>query len=58
MTGFDKFKSACKKVEEQRYAELKEDVKKVRNIVEKILTMAMENTASSARTNYAGLEMF
>ena len=58
MAGFEKFKLALKQKEEQRYEELKDDVKKVRNIVEKILTMAFENTSNRARTSYAGLEMF
>ena len=58
MTGFEKFKNAIKRNEEQRYEELRKDVKKVKNIVEKILTMAMENTANKARTSYAGLDMF
>ena len=58
MAGFEKFKNALKKSEEKRYEELKEDIKKVRNVVEKILTMAMENTANSARASYAGLDMF
>ena len=56
--NFKKFKIALRKAEEERQEELKQDVKKVRNVVEKILTMAMENTASVSRTNYAGLEMF
>ncbi|MBS4760792.1 MAG: hypothetical protein KHX03_08865 [Clostridium sp.] len=58
MAGFEKFKMALKKAEEQKYEELQKDLKKVRNVVEKILTMAMENTANVARTKYAGLEMF
>lgn len=56
--SFKNFKNALKKAEEKRQEELTEDIKKVRNIVEKILTMAMENTANVSRTNYAGLEMF
>lgn len=58
MTGFEKFKNALKKVEDEKYAVLQEDIKKVRNVVEKILTMAFENTAQVSRTNYAGMEMF
>ena len=58
MAGFEKFKNALKKNEEQRYEQLKDDVKKVRNVVEKILTMAMENSANKARASYAGLDMF
>lgn len=60
MAGFDfeKFKLALKNIEEEKYAVLQEDVKKVRNVVEKVLTMAMENTASVSRRSYAGLDMF
>ncbi len=58
MTGFEKFKLALKNAEEKRNEELQNDIKKVRNVVEKILTMAMENTANIARTRYTGLEMF
>jgi len=56
--NFKKFKMALKKAEEQKQEELKQDVTKVRNVIERILKMAMENTANTARTNYAGLEMF
>lgn len=56
--NFKKFQKALKKAEEERQQELKQDIAKVRSAVEKILTMAMENTANTARTNYAGLEMF
>ena len=56
MANFEKFKLALKKLDEQRYAELQEDVKKVRNVVEKILKLAFENTAQVARTNYAGVD--
>ncbi len=58
MTGFEKFKLALKNAEEKRNEELQNDIKKVRNVVDKILTMAMENTANIARTRYTGLEMF
>lgn len=58
MANFEKFETALKKAEDERHEELKQDIAKVRNIVEKILTMAIENTANVARTNYAGLEMF
>ena len=56
--NFEKFKTALRKAEEKRQDELTKDIKKVRNVVEKILTTAMENTASVSRANYAGLEMF
>ncbi len=58
MYSFQKFKNALKESEEQRNELLQKDIKKVRNAVEKFLTMAMENTANVARTQYSGLEMF
>lgn len=60
MYGFDfyKFKLALKKVEEENYLKLQAEVKKVRTFVEKMLGKAFECTASQARTNYAGLEMY
>lgn len=58
MARFEKFKNALKMAEEQRQEELANDIKKVRAVVEKILTMAMENTANVARTQYSCLEMF
>lgn len=58
MAGFEKFKNALKKAEAERQEELQNDVRKVRAVVERVLTMAMENTASVARTQYSGLEMF
>lgn len=58
MAGFEKFKMALKNAEEQKYEELQKDLKKVKGIIEKVLSMAMENTANVARTKYAGLEMF
>ena len=58
MAGFEKFKNALKKAEDERHEELQNDVKKVRAAVEKFLKMAMESTANVARTQYTGLEMF
>jgi hypothetical protein len=58
MAGFEKFKNALKKAEEERHEELQQDIRKVRNVIEKVLSMAMENTANVARTRYSGLEMF
>ena len=59
MYGFDfhKFKSALKKVEEENHSKLQQDLKEVKAFVEKVLTYALESTASRARTNYAGLDM-
>lgn len=58
MVRFEKFKNALKVAEEEKQEELMNDVRKVRAVVEKVLTMAMENTANVARTQYSGLEMF
>ena len=58
MYSFQKNKNALKQSEEERQEILKKDIEKVRAAVEKFLTMAMENTASVARTQYSGLEMF
>lgn len=57
MAGFEKFKTALKNVETQKYEELQNDVKNVKNVIEKILKMALENTAQVTRSSYAGLEM-
>ena len=57
MTTWKKLKEALKRREEQRFEELKAEVRKVRNTIEKLLTMAFENSANLARTNYSGLEM-
>lgn len=60
MYGFDfyKFKLALKKVEEENYLKLQTEVKRVKAFVEKALNAMLETTASRARTNYAGLEMY
>ncbi len=58
MYSFLKFKNALKESEERRQEILQKDIQKVRAAVEKFLTMAMENTANAARTQYSGLEMF
>ena len=42
MAGFEKFKNALKKAEEERHEELQQDIRKVRNVIEKVLSMAME----------------
>ncbi len=59
MYGFDfyKFKLAMKKVEEENYLKLQQEVKKVKVFIEKALEGMLESSANMARTNYAGLEM-
>ncbi len=58
MSDFEKFNEALKKNKEEKYSELQNDIKKVRNIVEKMLTSFFESSANQARTNYSGLEMY
>ena len=58
MSDFEKFNEALKKNKEEKYSKLQNDIKKVRNIVEKMLTSFFESSANQARTNYSGLEMY
>ncbi len=58
MIGFEKFKFALKQAEEKRNDELACDIAKVKSVINKVLTLAFENTANVARTKYCGLEMF
>jgi hypothetical protein len=55
---FENLKKALRRKEEENYAKLREEVKKVRATIEKILTMILESSASVAKTNYSGLEMY
>lgn len=56
--NYKNFKEALRKRDEKNYNELKKEVKTVKSHVERLLTMVFESTASQAKTNYAGLEMF
>lgn len=56
-SNFERCKLAIKAFEEKRYAELKEDISKVKAFIEKILTLALECSSNTARTNYSGLDM-
>lgn len=58
MYSFEKFKEALKKREEERFQALKLEIKKVREIIEKILTKCLESSSNLARTNYQGLDMY
>ena len=55
---FENLKKALKRKEEENYAKLREEVKKVRATIEKVLTMILESSANVAKTNYSGLEMY
>ena len=58
MFNYERFKQALKKLQEESYELLMKEVKKVKETIEKILTLILENSASNARTNYSGLEMY
>ena len=58
MTNYEKFKQALKRRQEESYELLMQEVKKVKETVERLLTLAVESSASQARTNYTGLEMY
>lgn len=58
MKNFEKLKLALKKREEENYAKLQEEVRKLRDSIEHFLTVFFESTSSKAQTNYRGLEMY
>ena len=58
MTNYEKFKQALKRRQEESYELLMQEVKKVKETIERLLTLAFESSASQARTNYTGLEMY
>lgn len=58
MSSYEKFKQALKKRQEESYAMLLQEVKKMKETIEKILSLILETSASDARSNYSGLEMY
>ena len=58
MTGYEKFKQALKKRQEESYELLMQEVKKVKETIEKILTLILETSANDARVKYSGLDMY
>ena len=56
--NFEKFKLAQKKREEERYEQLKEEVRTTRDKIEHFLTLFFESTSSRAQTNYSSLQMY
>ena len=56
--NFEEFKLALKKREEERYAKLQEEIKKLRDNIEKVLTMFFESSTSKAQTRYSELGMY
>lgn len=59
MLGFDytNFRAALRKIEEEKFTELKKDIDEVKAFVEKAITMALDCNASKARMNYPGVEL-
>lgn len=58
MFNYERFKQALKKRQEESYELLMQEVKKVKETIEKILTLILETSASNARTSYSGLDMY
>ena len=56
--NFENFKLSLKKREEERYAKLQEEIRKLRDNIEKVLTMFFESSTSKAQTRYAELGMY
>ena len=56
--NFEKFKLALKKRDEERYEELKKEVKTTRDKIEHFLTLFFESTSSKAQTSYVNLQMY
>lgn len=54
---YNKFKTALKRVEEEKFTELEKDVNKVKDFIEKALTLSLESSSNRARTSYPGLEL-
>ena len=58
MYSFEQLKRALKKREEEAFEALKKEIRQLRDNIEKILTKILESSASKARSNYSGLEMY
>lgn len=54
---YDSFKLALKRVEEEKYDELKRDISKVKMFFEKMITLSLESSASMAQAEYKGIEL-
>ncbi len=59
MLGFDyaQFKEAIHAAQQKKYEELKIDIEKTKQFVEKILTLSLESNANTARTSYQGIDL-
>ena len=56
--NFEKFKLALKKREEERYAKLQDEIRKMRDNIEHFLTLFFESTSGQSQAKYTGLEMY
>lgn len=59
MLGFDyiKFREAVEAAKAQKYEELKHDIEKTKQVIEKLLTLSLESNASVARRSYPGIDL-
>ena len=58
MLNFERMKKALKKREEENYAKLQDEVKKLRDNIEHFFTLFFESTTSEAHTRYTTLGMY
>ena len=56
--NFEKFKEALRKRDEERYAQLQEEIRKMRDNIEHFLTLFFECTTSKAQTKYSELGIY
>lgn len=56
--SFEKLREILKRQEEERFAELKREIRVLRDNIEKFLTKFFESTTSRAQTNYTNLQMY
>ena len=59
MSGFyyNKFKLAIKKLQEEKYNDLVQEVNQITDFIEKALEMSLESKANTARMNYPGIDL-
>lgn len=56
--NFEKFKQELKRREEERYEQLQEEIRKMRDNIEHFLTLFFECTTSKTQTKYTELGMY
>lgn len=55
--NYNSFKEAIKKIEQEKFAELENEINQVKIFIEKALTSALECSANTTRVNYPGVEL-